>query len=30
MKLYDELGFKNIGIYKYIFGEYYTFVKENI
>ena len=30
MKLYDELGFKNIGIYNYIFGEYYTFIKENI
>jgi GNAT superfamily N-acetyltransferase len=27
MKLYDQLGFKNIGIYNFIFGEYYTFIK---
>lgn len=27
MKLYDELGFKNLGIYNFIFGEFYTFIK---
>ena len=29
LKLYEELGFKNLGIYNYVFGEFYTFVKEN-
>ena len=29
LKLYDELGFKNLGIYNYVFGEFYTFVKDN-
>lgn len=27
LKLYEELGFKNLGIYNYPFGEFYTFVK---
>ena len=27
MKLYDELGFKNLGIYNYVFGEFYTYIK---
>lgn len=28
MKLYDELGFKNLGIYNFRFGEFYTFIKK--
>lgn len=27
LKLYEQLGFKNLGIYNYPFGEFYTFVK---
>lgn len=27
LKLYDELGFKNLGTYNYIFGEFYTYIK---
>lgn len=27
LKLYKQLGFKNLGIYNYPFGEFYTFVK---
>lgn len=27
LKLYEQLGFKNLGIYNYPFGEFYTFIK---
>ena len=27
LRLYEQLGFKNLGIYNYPFGEFYTFIK---
>ena len=27
LKLYEQLGFKNLGTYNYPFGEFYTFIK---
>ena len=27
LKLYEQLGYKNLGSYNFIFGEYYTFIK---
>ena len=28
LRLYESLGFKNLGIYNFVFGEFYTFIKE--